>query len=314
MVHDQFARVIQYLRLSVTDRCNYRCSYCIPAEGPNWLDESELLTDEEIVRLLRVLGKLGVSRVRLTGGEPLLRQGLPELITKIRKLELIDDLSLTTNGSLLATWAGPLKKAGLDRVNISLDTVDKQRFAELTGGGKVEDVLRGIEAAIKVDLVPVKINVVLTDAVQENDVNYFQQLVRDTSVIVRFIEYMPSHRCRVRAGMTVGAVTRKIESEHLAGLAPPHHNPNGCGPARYLQGEGDRGMFGFIAPISDGYCDRCNRIRLTPDGKFRPCLLSEREFDLKTILRRNEPDEKIEEMFLAEIGRASCRERVFLTV
>lgn len=301
MVYDGYQRKIEYLRLSVTDRCNYRCSYCRPADGTRWLDESELLTDEEIVRLVRVLGQQGITRIRLTGGEPLLRTGLVDLIAEIQKLGLIEDLSLTTNGSLLSTWALPLKQAGLNRINISLDTVDQQRFAELTGGGNVDDVLGGIEAAIQAGLLPVKINVVLTDAVQDQDVEFFQKLVHETPVIVRFIEYMPSHGCRVRAGMTVRSVTQQLQSKHRDSLAPPRQNPHGCGPARYLKGEGDEGMFGFIAPISDGYCDRCNRIRLTPDGKLRPCLLSETELDIRMALRNNEPDERIVELFFLAV-------------
>lgn len=301
MVVDAFRRDIKYLRLSLTDRCNYRCAYCVPAGGLTWLPPEALLSDAEILRVLSVLGRQGVSKVRLTGGEPLVRPGLIDLIERIRALGVVDDLSLTTNGSLLAQNAVALKQAGVDRINISLDTVDADRFRKLTCGGNVQDVLNGIQAAIAAGLSPVKINVVLTDAVHEDDVNFFQELVRNTPVVVRFIEYMPSHRCRVRAGMTVGSVTERLEVNNAGKLEPPRQNPHGCGPARYLQGTADQGMFGFIAPISDGYCDRCNRIRLTADGRLRPCLLSDQEFDLAAALRGKATDEDIAQLFLQAV-------------
>lgn len=301
MVVDAFQRDIKYLRLSVTDRCNYRCGYCVPAGGLKWLATEDLLSDAEILRVLSVLGRQGVSKVRLTGGEPLVRSGLLELIAQIRELGVVDDLSLTTNGSLLAQHAVALKRAGVDRINISLDTVNADRFRELTCGGNVQDVLDGIQAAIAAGLSPVKINVVLTDAVHEDDVNFFQELVRHTPIVVRFIEYMPSNRCRVRAGMTVSSVTERLERNNAGKLTPPSQNPHGCGPARYLQGNEDQGMFGFIAPISDGYCDRCNRIRLTADGRLRPCLLSDQEFDLRAALRGTASDEDIARLFLKAV-------------
>ena len=290
---DAYCREIRYLRLSVTDRCNYRCTYCMPPEGVNWLDSSAILTDEEIVRLLSVMGREGVSRVRLTGGEPLVRPGFADLVRKIRAIGSIEDLSLTTNGSLLSRFAAELKEAGLNRVNISLDTVDPVRFRELTCGGEVRDVLAGIEAAIRVGLSPVKINVVLTAAVGEADLIFFQKLVRDQPVAVRFIEYMPSRRCRVEAGMSMTSVTEYLKMHAAGKLAPPQKTPYGCGPAHYLQGEADQGAYGFIAPISGCFCARCNRLRLTADGKLRPCLLADTEIDLRSALRSGATDEEI---------------------
>lgn len=290
---DAYCREIHYLRLSVTDRCNYRCTYCMPPEGVNWLDSSAILTDEEIVRLLFVMGREGVSRVRLTGGEPLVRPGFADLVRKIRTVSSVEDLSLTTNGSLLSRFAAELKEAGLNRVNISLDTVDPVRFRELTCGGEVRDVLAGIEAAIRVGLSPVKINVVLTAAVGEADLIFFQKLVRDQPVAVRFIEYMPSRRCRVEAGMSMTSVTEYLKMHAAGKLAPPKQTPYGCGPAHYLQGEADQGAYGFIAPISGCFCARCNRLRLTADGKLRPCLLADTEIDLRSALRSGATDEEI---------------------
>ena len=297
MAVDAYQREIKYLRLSVTDRCNYRCTYCVPPEGVRWLAEEEILSDSEILRVLSVLGRLGVSRVRLTGGEPLMRPGLIELIRRIRALDILEDLSLTTNGSLLVKYAAQLKQAGVNRVNISLDTVEPDRFRELTCGGNVQDVLDGIQAAAQAGLSPVKLNVVLTDAVREEDLAFFREMVRTSPVIVRFIEYMPSHQCRVRAGMTVISVTESLSRLGSGDLAPPKQTPHGCGPARYLQSAADQGMYGFIAPISSGYCDRCNRIRLTADGRLRPCLLSELEVDLRAALRSGATDDEIAALF-----------------
>lgn len=294
---DSYQRDIRYLRLSVTDRCNYRCAYCVPPEGLTWLEPEAILTDEEILRVLRVLGQEGVSRVRLTGGEPLVRPGFVELVRKIRSLGVLEDLSLTTNGSLLAGYARKLKEAGLNRVNISLDTVDPGRFRELTCGGDVRDVLEGIDAAVEVGLAPVKINVVLTDSVEEADLAYFRGLVKEKPVAVRFIEYMPSERCRVRAGISINALTAQLDRQTAGRLVPPKQIPYGCGPAHYLQGQEDQGLYGFIAPISECFCDRCNRIRLTADGRLRPCLLSDLEVNLQEALRRQATDEEIVELF-----------------
>ena len=294
---DAFQRDIRYLRLSVTDRCNYRCVYCVPPEGVKWLDPSEILTDEEIVRVLSILGRQGVSRIRLTGGEPLVRPGFVQLVRQIKALGVIEDLSVTTNGSLLAQYAAELKAAGVNRVNISLDTIEPSRFRELTCGGDVQDVLAGIEAAIAAGLAPVKINVVLTAAVGEEDLHFFQGLVRERPVAVRFIEYMPSHRCRVSSGMTVTTVTEQLSKLSGGKLSQPRQIPYGCGPAHYLQGESDQGVYGFIAPISEGYCDQCNRIRLTADGRLRPCLLADTEIDLRAALRRQAPDEEVAALF-----------------
>ena len=301
MVRDSFHRDISELRLSVTDRCNDRCAYCVPPQGVEWLAPSEILSDDEILRVLGILGRHGVSKVRLTGGEPLVRSGFVELVRKIKALGVIEDISLTTNGSLLAQFAAELKQAGIDRVNISLDTVDPGNFREVTRGGEVSDVLDGIKTALSLGLAPVKINVVLTDAVSRSDLVFFQKLVHETPVAVRFIEYMPSERCRVHAGMTVHEVTEMLEKLAAGKLEAPRQAPHGCGPARYLQGNDDKGMYGFIAPISDGYCDRCNRIRLTADGRLRPCLLSDGEIDIKAALRRNDSDEAIMELFFQAI-------------
>lgn len=290
---DSKHRQIEYLRLSVTDRCNYRCSYCVPDQGCAWIDPLELLRYDEMLRILDLLGRHGITRVRITGGEPLVRPGIVDFISQVRKLSVIEDISMTTNGSLLKEHAAGLKEAGLDRINISLDTVDPERFRKLTRGGNVKDVLEGIQAALNVGLTPVKLNVVLTEAVTENDLDYFLELVKTSPVAVRFIEYMPSHGCRVQTGMRAADVKGFLERRAAGKLQAPENLPRGCGPARYVQNPGDQGLFGFIAPISEGYCDECNRVRLTADGKIRACLLSDAETDLKKMMRDGAADEEI---------------------
>lgn len=294
---DSLERQIKYLRLSVTDRCNYRCAYCMPDDGCEWLAHGEILRYEEMLRILKILAEQGVSRVRITGGEPLVRSGIVDFIKQVRELDGIDDVAMTTNGSLLTKFAAGLKEAGLDRINISLDTVDPERFRALTRGGNVQDVLSGIQEALAVGLTPVKLNVVLTEAVTEKDLHYFYELAETSPVAVRFIEYMPSHGCRVQTGMKVADVTDFLERKVAGKLQAPTNPPRGCGPARYVQSPEGKGVFGFISPISEGYCADCNRIRLTPDGKIRPCLLSEQEIDLKKALRDGSDDAVILALF-----------------
>jgi len=274
------------------------------------VDRAEVLSFEEFLRIIRILGGEGISRIRLTGGEPLVRDGVIDFVRQIKEMGFIEDLSMTTNGSLLADKAVALKQAGLDRLNISLDTVDPERFEKLTCGGNVADVLAGLRAALDAELSPVKINVVLTDEVQETDLKFFQELVRDYPVAVRFIEYMPNSKCQVKQGMSIEGVTDFLSQRNPASLQSPVTRPQGNGPARYLQPEGQKGIYGFITPISDSYCDTCNRIRLTADGKLKPCLLSEQEFDLKGPLRSGASDEELLAIFTAAVD-VKPKERMF---
>ena len=298
-MQDRFGRVIDYLRISLTDRCNFRCSYCMPPEGIRLLDIREILSYEELLRIIRILGCHGVSKVRLTGGEPLVRKGIVEFVRSVRELGLINDLSMTTNGSLLSNMAHQLKAAGLDRVNISIDTLNPERFTRITGGGRLEDTLKGIKSAIKAQLMPVKLNVVVTEALSEEDIDYFIAQVCEYPLVVRFIEYMPIGYSTVQTGLSLTAVKNIINDAGCGVLEPA--SVQGNGPARYYRLPQARGVFGFITPISEHFCHHCNRIRLTADGKIKPCLLSNREFDIKSVLRSEVSDREIYEMFLQAV-------------
>ncbi|MBP2652752.1 MAG: moaA 2 [Firmicutes bacterium] len=307
---DRHNRKVNYLRLSVTDRCNFRCVYCMPPHGRAWLDHSEILSYEELLRLITVFNKEGITSVRLTGGEPLVRKGIGDFVAAITALGVIDDLSLTTNGSLLPPLARELKEAGLHRVNISLDTVNPASFARITTCGRLEDTLAGIDSALEAGLTPVKLNVVLTEALSEKDLVYFIELVYHQPIAVRFIEYMPiGGRCI--NGFDVATVQKLLS---LAGreMLKPTVAVRGCGPARYYQFPKAKGTFGFITPISDHFCTACNRLRLTADGRLKPCLLSNKEIDIKTPLRSGASDSELAEIFHEAVqekpeGHTLCR-------
>ena len=309
-MRDIHNRTIDYLRVSVTDRCNFRCAYCMPPDGLELMNHTDILSYEEFLRIIAVVSRHGVRKVRITGGEPLVRKGIIEFIAAIKGLGTIDDLSLTTNGSLLPLMAAELKEAGLDRVNISLDTIDAGRFHQITGNrGRLEDTLTGIDSALSAGLQPVKINVVLTEAFQEKDLAWFIAKVYDSPISVRFIEYMPIGYGGVKAGMSTAAVRQRLED--AAGRLEPATS-RGNGPARYVRLPGAKGTFGFITPLSEHFCGECNRIRLTADGKLRPCLLSNREIDIKSILRSGGTDAMIAEAFFRTIaekpaGHELCR-------
>jgi len=294
---DNHNRVVNYLRISVTDRCNFRCVYCMPPNGVHWLDHSEVLTYEEILRLVAVFSREGISKIRLTGGEPLVRSGLANLIHEIKIMGVIDDISLTTNGSLLPPMAHNLKTAGLDRVNISLDTVNPARFQRITTCGRLDDTLHGIESALDAGLTPLKINVVLTESLLEADLAYFIQQVYRHPISVRFIEYMPIGGTGVGNGPDIGTIKKMLSMAVGRQALRPVINVRGNGPAKYYQLPKARGTFGFITPISDHFCGECNRLRLTADGKLRPCLLSNKEIDVKTPLRNGASDRELALLF-----------------
>ena len=295
-MQDGYGRVIDYLRISVTDRCNFRCSYCMPSEGVKLLEASEILSYEEFLRVIKILGRHGVDKVRLTGGEPLVRKGIVDLIRAISALGTVKDLSITTNGSLLKDCAYELKAAGLGRVNISIDTLDPERFAGITGRGKIADTLCGIESALAAGFNPVKLNVVLTEMLTKDDISRLVEQVYRYPLEVRFIEYMPVGRCGVNPGFSINTVKKLIDSEGL-GLLQPSRSARGNGPARYYRLPLALGVFGFITPISDHFCSGCNRIRLTADGKFKPCLLENIEIDIKAALRSGCSDNDVSELF-----------------
>ena len=291
---DSFQRPVNYLRISVTDRCNLRCVYCMPEEGVPLLSHEDILSYEEVSIVARAASELGISKVRLTGGEPLVRMGLATLVTMLAGIEGIDDISLTTNGVLLERYADDLKSAGLKRVNISLDSLRSDRFKKITRLGKLDDVLRGIEAARRAGLNPVKINMVVIRDTNDDEIVDFARLTIDGEWHIRFIEYMPfsGNGREDRSMVSVPEIKQRIET--LGVLEPEIRivdneqeasSFNGGGPAKYFRLPGAKGTIGFISPVSEHFCKVCNRLRLTADGKLRPCLFSDEEIDLREPLR-----------------------------
>ncbi len=278
-------RVIDYLRISITDRCNFRCAYCMPPEGISYRSHDEILSYEEIIRFTRVAAGLGITRVRITGGEPLVRRQCPELVARLAAIPGIGDLSLTTNGALLARHAEELKDAGLSRLNISIDSLNPARFSRITRGASLEPVLAGLEKALELGFSPVKVNAVMMDGI-EDELEDFVALVRGRPIHVRFIEFMPIGR---RRGEVWKFVSRKKILGRLAafGDLEPVDPPEGGGPARYYRFDGAQGTIGFISSMSDHFCENCNRLRLTADGKLRNCLFSDVEVDVRSYINGN---------------------------
>ena len=301
---DDFGRPINYLRISITDRCNLRCIYCMPSEGVHQRDMSELLTFEEIETVVRAAAELGISKVRLTGGEPLVRLGVVDLVAMLSRIPGIDDLSMTTNGTLLADQAEALAQAGLNRVNISLDTLKPDRFEHITQRGRLDDVLAGIEAAKAAGLNPIKVNVVVMRGLNEDEVVDFARLTVDNGWHVRYIEMMPigaGPAWSVESYVPISEIQKWITE--AMGPMQPATMKQGNGPARYYRiANSTEGTIGFISPITEHFCHECNRLRLTADGRLRPCLLANTELDLRAILRNDGTDESIRE-FLREAIR-----------
>jgi cyclic pyranopterin phosphate synthase len=285
------------MRISVTDHCNLRCIYCTAHLVPR-LRHDDILRYEEIERIIRVAATLGITSVRLTGGEPLMRPHLDELVRLLRRIEGIKDISMTTNAITLSKHAQKLADAGLDRVNISLDTLKEDRFKYMTGLGKLSDVFKGIEAAKKAGLDPVKINTVMLAGVNDDEILDFAAKTRDEGWHIRFIEYMPfgSDICGVSNLSGNQTVSDKHIKEtiirHMGELVPVMPS-KGSGPAKYYKLDGSKGSIGFIGAVTDCFCDACNRMRLTADGKLRPCLLDDDEVDIKTPIRQGITDEGI---------------------
>ena len=281
---DPFGRNINYLRISVTDRCNLRCIYCMPLEGVPQMSHSELLSYEEIQTVVRAAAELGINRIRLTGGEPLVRAELPELVRMLSRIEGIEELSLTTNGVFLKKYALELKQAGLSRVNVSLDTLKADTFRYITRLGELQGVLEGIEAAKKAGFEPVKINTVIMRGINDDEILDFARMTYEEGWHVRFIELMPF---KGAAEFVPSIELRQHIS--LLGKLEPCASITGNGPAMYYRLPGARGTIGFISPLTEtSFCSRCNRMRLSSDGKLRPCLLREDEIDLKLPLRSDE--------------------------
>lgn len=295
VLKDSFNRQIDYLRISITDRCNLKCIYCTPEKGLKHFNCADILTTDEIIRVVRIAGKYGVRKVRLTGGEPLLREDIIPLISGIKQAG-IQDLSITTNGQRLAGMAGALKKAGLDRVNISLDTLIADRYREITRGGKIERVWEAVAEAERAGLSPVKINVVPVRGVNDDEIARFATLTKYKDVHIRFIEFMPignNGAWKPDAYLSKDEIRERASSAGKLVQLPF----KGGGPSRNYRIEGAQGMIGFISPISDCFCGSCNRLRLTAIGKLRPCLFSESSVDIKTPLRNGASDVELEELY-----------------
>jgi len=282
---DSFQRPINYLRISVTDRCNLRCIYCMPTEGVSLMSHSDILSYEEICTVAQAAAELGLNKIRITGGEPLVRLGLPRLVQMLAQIEAIDDIALTTNGVLLGDYATELKQAGLNRVNVSLDTLKPDRFRRITRGeSNLSQVLEGIEAARGVGLEPVKLNMVVMSGINDDELLDFAARTITEDWHVRFIELMPVAGEGYDAPRFVSATEMRKRLEPMGELEPCLPGI-GNGPAKYFRLPQAKGTIGFITPVSEHFCFDCNRMRLTADGKLRPCLLSDYEIDLKQPLR-----------------------------
>src|SRR5438552_14788068 len=288
---DSWGRRIESVRVSVTDKCNFRCTYCMPAEGLQWLPRAEVLTFEEIARLVRILAAMGVSETRLTGGEPLVRRGIPELVRMLAPIPGVEDLSLTTNGILLDRLAGPLVDAGLRRINVSLDSLDHARFAEITRRDALDQVLAGLaEAERYPELRPIKVNCVAIKGFTEDEVPALAGLARRKPYVVRFIEFMPLDADRAWSADQVltGGEIRSLIEARFGPLVELPAKPSSTA-RRYGFADGT-GEIGFVNPVSEPFCSSCDRIRLTADGQLRTCLFSRREWDLKTPMREGASD------------------------
>lgn len=311
LMQDRFQRKVTRLRVSVTDLCNLSCVYCKPPQGIQHLDRKEILSFEEIATVVRYGAELGIRSVRLTGGEPLTRRNVERLIASLSQVSGVEDLAMTTNGVLLKQYAPLLKEAGLMRLNVSLDSLKADRFRQITGGGRISDVLQGIEEAIRVGFQEVKVNMVVMRGMNEDEVEAFARMSLERPLEVRFIEYM-AFGCRMieeRKFVPNKEVMDRIS--HLGELIPvekksplPPFEKGGLkgdflrGPARLYRLKEAIGTIGFISPVSQPFCGDCNRLRLTSDGKLRACLMAGGEVDIKTILRSNPTPEAIKRAFL----------------
>ncbi len=295
---DRFGRVIDYLRISITDHCNLQCVYCV-TDAVTWVPHDEILRFEEVAKIVSVFAKEGIRKVRITGGEPLMRKGLPDFVRQLSRIGELNDISVTTNGVLLKGLAGELKEAGLKRINVSLDTLKPERYKVITGKDFFSQVWEGIHEARRVGLEPVKINVVAMRGYNDDEILDFVRLTLDHAYVVRFIEFMPfNEQWDDRNFLSVDGIKEIITREYgLEPVAGTHNN----GPARVFKIPGAKGEIGLISPLSNHFCGTCNRLRLTADGHLRPCLFSDEEIDLKTPLREGADEERLRELLYATL-------------
>jgi cyclic pyranopterin phosphate synthase len=324
MLQDAFGREIDYLRISVTDRCNLRCVYCMPPQGVEWKARSEILTYEEITTVVRAAAALGIRKIRLTGGEPLVRPDVERLVEMIAAVPGIEDVSLTTNAVLLDRHAEPLSRAGLRRVNVSLDTLRPDRFEQITRFGHIDDVWRGLQAAERVGLAPIKLNAVVVRGMNDDELADMARLTLDHAWHVRFIELMPvanegdwgghlpppGHRLVTAEEMQARLSDQLGIPELFAGTLLASSAVPGNGPARVFRLPHAKGTLGFITPVSQHFCPTCNRLRLTADGKLRPCLLADGEVDVMGALRSNASEATVQALFARAVENKPERHRL----
>jgi cyclic pyranopterin phosphate synthase len=291
---DSFGRVAEDLRVSLTDRCNLRCSYCMPAEGLDWLPDETVLSDDEVIRLVGIaVGLLGVREVRFTGGEPLVRRGLVDIVARTKALRPSPEVSLTTNALGLARTAGALAEAGLDRINVSLDTVRPETFAEITRRDRLDDVLSGLEAATAAGLAPIKLNAVLLRGVNDEQAPELLHWAIEHGYDLRFIEQMPldaQHGWSRESMITAEEILERLEAEFRLS---PASEPRGSAPAELFVVDGGPATVGVIASVTRPFCGDCDRVRLTADGQVRNCLFAREESDLRTALRSGASDDEL---------------------
>ncbi|MCT4632506.1 MAG: GTP 3',8-cyclase MoaA [Firmicutes bacterium] len=288
---DKYGRKINYLRISITDRCNYRCRYCMPEDGVCKKEHQDILRFEDIIKVVSHGAAMGISKIRLTGGEPLIRKGVVDLVRQIKSIDGIKEVAMTTNGSLLPRFAKELKEAGLDRVNVSLDSLNADKFKDITRGADLKEVLDGIKLCQDLGMSPIKINVVLIGGFNDDEIVDFVSLTKDQDIDVRFIELMPigeasqwskGHFIPNTKVLEMVPELNEVEAQDISS------------PAKYYKLDGAKGTVGLINPISCTFCSNCNRIRLTSDGKLKPCLHSDDEIDLKDYIENNNLDQAIQ--------------------
>ena len=300
---DDFGRQITYLRISVTDRCNLRCVYCMPESGISLLNHNEVISYEDILRLTGILSKHGVNKIRITGGEPLVRKGLTCLIENMGRIKGIEDISMTTNGILLEKYASELYNAGLKRINISLDSLKEERFCKITRMGSLKDVLTGIKLAKKTGFKPVKINTVLIRGINDDEIIDFVNFAKEFELNLRFIEYMPMGG-NIAEAVLSKEIEEKIRSEFddfslMIGNKAEDNAYNAdvySGVSRSFGFKDGKAVIGFISPLSEHFCGNCNRLRLTASGNLRPCLFYDNEYNIKDILKENDDEAVFEKV------------------
>ncbi|MBM4056023.1 MAG: GTP 3',8-cyclase MoaA [Planctomycetes bacterium] len=298
-ITDSYFRQINRLRISVTELCNLRCTYCRPESGIALMEHKDILTYEEIITIIQTAIKLGITSFRLTGGEPLVRRGIDSFIRMLAKVEGIEDLAMTTNGIYLKDYAKILREIAVFRLNISLDSIQEEKFKQITRGGNLKDVLDGIEEVLKLKFKNTKINVVAMKGINDDEFEDFARLTLERNLEVRFIEYMAMNKSTLASGdmfIPSADIIHAIEKNHE--LIPLPKPALGSGAARIYKMKGALGTIGFVSAVSQPFCDSCNRLRLTSEGKLRSCLLSGGEVDLKSILRNNFNEELLYDAFI----------------